>query len=264
MQIPFYQVDAFTDHLFGGNPAGVCPLDKWIPDEKMQLIAAENNLSETAFFVSENEGFRIRWFTPKVEVDLCGHATLASGHVIFNHLNHPGNMINFESRSGRLLVRNDKNYITLDFPTASFTQVEPPEIITRALGIKPSEVYFSIDYMVLLGSEKDIAELKPDFQLLSQLETRGVIVTAKGRDVDFVSRFFAPAVGINEDPVTGSAHTILTPYWSKKLNKTELTAHQLSERKGKLICKHLGDRVEISGKAVTYLTGTIYLEILES
>jgi PhzF family phenazine biosynthesis protein len=261
MQIPFYQVDAFTDHLFGGNPAGVCPLNEWIPDKKMQQIAKENNLSETAFFVQENEIYHIRWFTPKVEVDLCGHATLASGHVIFNHLNYSGNLINFESRSGRLLVRKDKNFITLDFPTASFTKVEPPEIISQALGKKSSEVYFSNDYLVLFDSEKDIIDLNPDFQLLSQLETRGVIVTAKGTEVDFVSRFFAPAVGIDEDPVTGSAHTILTPYWANKLNKSELTAYQLSERKGKLVCKYLGDRVEISGKAVTYLTGTIHVEM---
>jgi PhzF family phenazine biosynthesis protein len=227
----------------------------------MQQIANENNLSETAFFVAEDKGFRIRWFTPKVEVDLCGHATLASGHVIFNHLNYSGNLINFESRSGRLLVKKDKNYITLDFPAASFTRVETPEIIIRSLGKKSSEVYVSNDYLVVFDSEKEITDLNPDFQLLSQLESRGVIVTAKGTDVDFVSRFFAPAVGINEDPVTGSAHTILTPYWAKKLNKSELTAHQLSERRGKLVCKHLGDRVEISGKAVTYLTGTIDIEI---
>lgn len=261
MKIPFYQVDAFTDHLFGGNPAGVCPLDEWIADKKMQQIANENNLSETAFFVSENEGFRIRWFTPKLEVDLCGHATLASGHVIFNHLNYSGNLINLESRSGHLLVRKDENNITLNFPTASFSQVEPPEIITRALGKRPSEVYFSSDYLAVFDSEKDISDIRPDFQLLSQLETRGIIITAKGTDVDFVSRFFAPAFGINEDPVTGSAHTILTPYWAEKLNKSELTAHQLSERRGKLLCKLLGDRVEISGKAVTYLTGAIDIEI---
>lgn len=261
MQIPFYQVDAFTDHLFGGNPAGVCPLNEWIPDKKMQQIAAENNLSETAFFVPENEGYHIRWFTPKVEVDLCGHATLASGHVIFNHLDYSGNLICFESKSGRLNVKKNNNLITLDFPTTSYTRVDPPEIIIRALGKKSSEVYFSNDYMVIFDSEKDILDLNPDFQLLSRLETRGVIVTAKGTDADFVSRFFAPAVGINEDPVTGSAHTILTPYWADKLNKTELTAHQLSERKGKLICKFLGDRVEISGNAVTYLTGMIQIDI---
>jgi PhzF family phenazine biosynthesis protein len=261
MQIPFFQVDAFTDHLFGGNPAGVCPLNKWIPDREMQQIAAENNLSETAFFVAENNGFRIRWFTPKVEVNLCGHATLASGHVIFNHLNYSRNLINFESRSGRLLVRKDENYIILNFPTARFKHVEPPEIINRALGKKSSEVYFSSDYLVVFDSEKDITDLNPDFHLLSQLKTRGVIVTAKGKDVDFVSRFFAPAVGINEDPVTGSAHTILTPYWAKKLNKSKLTAHQLSERRGKLICKYLGDRVDISGNAVTYLIGTMNIDI---
>jgi len=259
MKIPFYQVDAFTDHIFGGNPAGVCPLKEWISDEKMQKIAAENNLSETAFFVPENDNYRIRWFTPTVEVDLCGHATLASGHVLFNHLNYTRDIAHFESRSGCLNVRRDQNLIILDFPTASFKRVSHPEILIKALGKKFSEVYSSNDYLVVFDSEKDILDLKPDFQLLLQLETRGVIVTARGKDVDFVSRFFAPAVGINEDPVTGSAHTILTPYWAKKLNKTELTASQLSERRGKLFCKYLGDRVEISGMAVTYLTGTINL-----
>jgi PhzF family phenazine biosynthesis protein len=261
MKIPFYHVDAFTDDPFGGNPAGVCPLDSWIPDDLMQKIAAENNLSETAFFVPENDGYRIRWFTPKVEVDLCGHATLASGHVIFNHLNWPGENIHFESRSGRLNVRNDKNFITLDFPTASYQKVTPPEILIKALGKKFTEVYYSIDYMAVFDSEQDILDLRPDFQLLSQLETRGVIVTASGKDVDFVSRFFAPGVGINEDPVTGSAHTLLTPYWSNKLDKTELTARQLSERRGKLFCKYLGPRVEISGKTVTFLTGVIDIDL---
>jgi PhzF family phenazine biosynthesis protein len=257
MKIPYYHVDAFTDNLFGGNPAGVCPLDGWIPDEIMQKIAAENNLSETAFFVPENDGYRIRWFTPKVEVDLCGHATLASGHVLFNHLKYHGKVVHFESRSGILRIRNDQNLITLDFPTATYEKVTPPEILVRALDKKFTEVYYSNDYMAVFDSEKDILELKPDFLLLSQLETRGVIVTARGKDVDFVSRFFAPGVGINEDPVTGSAHTILTSYWADKLNKKELTARQLSERRGLLLCKNLGDRVEISGTAVTYLTGTI-------
>jgi len=259
MNILFFQVDAFTDNLFGGNPAGVCPLDGWIPDEIMQKIAAENNLSETAFFVPENDGYRIRWFTPKVEVDLCGHATLASGHVLFNHLKYHGKVVHFESRSGILRIRNDQNLITLDFPTATYEKVTPPEILVRALDKKFTEVYYSNDYMAVFDSEEDILELRPDFLLLSQLETRGVIVTARAKDVDFVSRFFAPGVGINEDPVTGSAHTILTPYWSDKLNKKELTARQLSERRGMLLCKYLGDRVEISGTAVTYLTGTIEL-----
>lgn len=261
MKIPFYQVDAFTDHLFGGNPAGVCPLNEWIPDALMQKIAAENNLSETAFFVPEKDGYRIRWFTPTVEVDLCGHATLASGHVIFNHLNYKEDSVCFESRSGRLNVKRDKDQIILDFPTSKFKRIDAPEILIKALGNKFSEVYFSNDYMVVFDSEENILDLKPDFKILSQLETRGVIATARGIDVDFVSRFFAPAVGINEDPVTGSAHTILTPYWAERLNKTELTASQLSKRRGKLFCKYSGDRVEISGTAVTYLTGIININI---
>lgn len=260
MEILLYQVDAFTDHLFGGNPAGVCPLKEWIPGEIMQKIATENNLSETAFFVPENDGFRIRWFTPKVEVDLCGHATLATGHVLFNHLHHPEDHLRLESRSGLLMVKRDQDYLILDFPAADFTKVDPPEKLKVALGKDPLEVYCSTDYLVLYSSEKDITTLQPDFQLLSQLNIRGVIVTAPGNEVDFVSRFFAPAVGINEDPVTGSAHTVLTPFWSKKLNKNHLTALQLSERKGKLICNYLGDRVEIKGKAITYMSGMIYLD----
>jgi PhzF family phenazine biosynthesis protein len=261
MNIPFYQVDAFTEKVFGGNPAGVCPLEKWIPDELMQKIASENNLSETAFFVPENDGFRIRWFTPKTEVDLCGHATLASGHVLFNHLNWHEKYICFESRSGRLNVRRDNNLVTLDFPVANYQKVTKSEVLIRSLGKSFSEIYQSVDYLVVYDSEEDILGLKPDFLLLSQLETRGVIVTAKGSDVDFVSRFFAPAVGINEDPVTGSAHTVLVPYWAGRLGKNELTARQLSERKGLLFCKYLGDRVEISGAAVTFITGMIMIDI---
>jgi PhzF family phenazine biosynthesis protein len=261
MKIPYYQIDAFTDKVFGGNPAGVCPLEKWIPDELLQKIASENNLSETAFFVPENDVFRIRWFTPKVEVDLCGHATLASGYVLFNHLNYREEYIHFESRSGRLNVKKDKNLVTLDFPAASYQQVTKPEILVKSLDKDFSEVYQSVDYMAVFDSEEDILELKPDFQLLSLLETRGVIVTAKGKDVDFVSRFFAPAVGINEDPVTGSSHTFLAPYWAGKLGKTELTARQLSERRGLLFCKYLGDRVEISGTAVTFMTGIIEINL---
>ena len=261
MEIPFYQVDSFTDQLFGGNPAGVCQLKEWLPDYHMQKIAAENNLSETAFFVPENDGYRIRWFTPQVEVDLCGHATLASGHVLFNHLYHPGDLIRLKSKSGLLMVKRDQDFLTLDFPATDFDRIEPPKRLIAALGNDPLEVYRSKDYLVLFSSEKDIVTLQPDFQELSKLNIRGIIVTATGNDTDFVSRFFAPALGINEDPVTGSAHTMLAPFWSEKLNKNELTALQLSERKGRLICRYLGDRVEIKGKAVTYMSGTIYLNL---
>jgi PhzF family phenazine biosynthesis protein len=261
IQIPFYQVDAFTDQLFGGNPAGVCPLKEWIPDWKMQNIATENNLSETAFFVPENDGYRIRWFTPKVEVDLCGHATLATGHVLFNHLDYPEDLIRLESKSGLLLVKRDQDNLILDFPAADFEKIDPPKKLISALGKEPLEVYHSTDYLVLFSSEKEITNLQPDFQLLSRLNIRGVIVTAPGNEVDFVSRFFAPAVGIDEDPVTGSAHTILAPFWAEKLKKNELTAFQLSERKGKLRCKYLHNRVEIIGKAITYMSGTIYLDL---
>ena len=259
MRLQIFQIDAFTNQLFGGNPAAICPLDSWIEDTVMQNIAAENNLSETAFFVPHNNAFQIRWFTPAVEVDLCGHATLAAAHVLFNHLNYDKRIIHFESKSGPLTVRKDNEFITLNFPSTRLDISEVSPLLIQALGVNPTAVYESDDLLVLLNSEEEVSRLNPDFNLLSKLSSRGIIVTAAGKDCDFVSRFFAPAVGINEDPVTGSAHTKLIPFWAERLDKETMTARQLSQRKGDLKCTSLGDRVEISGQAVTYLIGEIFI-----
>ncbi len=261
MKQKIYQVDAFTAEVFGGNPAAVCPLDKWLSDELLQKIAMENNLAETAFYVKKDNVYEIRWFTPTVEVDLCGHATLAAAFVLFNNEGHVGNEINFFShRSGKLNVCKKGEYLTLNFPTDVFEKAELSDILTAGFNIKPKEAYKGkTDYMFVFENEKEIKELVPNFEKINKIDVRGVIVTAKGNNVDFVSRFFAPQSGINEDPVTGSAHTTLTPYWSKQLNITELSAIQLSERKGYLNCKYLGDRVEISGLAKLYLIGEIFV-----
>ena len=260
MQIPLYHVDAFADTLFTGNPAAVCPLDEWLPDKIMQQIAFENNLAETAFFVRNADGFDIRWFTPLVEVDLCGHATLASAHVIFNHLGWDNSTIDLKSRSGKLVVTREGKMIILNFPADIIKPSDPPELLLKSLNIVPLESYSGkTDFMLVLASQKEVELLDPDFELMKKSGGRGVIVTAKGETVDFVSRFFGPQVGVNEDPVTGSAHTTLTPYWSEKLGKKELTALQLSKRKGRLWCKDLGERTEIAGKAVTYMIGSIMI-----
>lgn len=254
-----FQVDAFSDQLFGGNPAAVCILDHWLPEPLMQSIAAENNLAETAFIVAEATGYSIRWFTPTIEVDLCGHATLASAHVVFDHLGYHDNEIIFHSwRSGVLKVKKQHNLLSLDFPADEFTQITTPKLLQDALGIEPMATFKGkTDYMAVLPSEGDVVRLRPDFSLLGTLEARGVIVTAMGDTVDFVSRFFAPQSGIDEDPVTGSAHTTLIPYWAQELDKDKLTAMQLSSRKGHLWCRLMGDRVEISGHAVTYMQAEI-------
>ena len=260
MKIRMFQVDAFTERLFGGNPAAVCLLDKWLPEDQMQHIAAENNLAETAFVVPAGTGYEIRWFTPVVEVDLCGHATLASAHVLFNHLGYNEPEIVFSSRlSGLLKVKKEGALLTLDFPADRLEKVATPAGLSEALGIEPMETYRGkTDYMAVLPSEQSVRGVAPDFVALNQIrDCRGVIVTAEGADSDFVSRFFAPQSGVNEDPVTGSAHTTLTPYWAEVLGKKELTGIQLSERKGHLWCRHHGSRVAISGHAVTYLQGEI-------
>lgn len=255
-----FQIDAFTDKLFGGNPAAVCVLDNWLPENLMQAIAAENNLAETAFIVKTGNDYDIRWFTPMVEVDLCGHATLASAHVVFNYLGHETGEIAFSSlRSGILKVTKNNGLLTLNFPADVFEKIHTPAILSEALGIEPIETYKGkTDYMVVLPSEQNVIDLAPDFTKLNTLkDCRGIIVTAAGTKVDFVSRFFAPQSGINEDPVTGSAHTTLIPYWAKSINKNELTAIQFSERKGHLWCTYKGDRVTISGHAVTYMLAEI-------
>lgn len=256
-----YQADAFTSELFGGNPAAVCPLVSWLPDELMQKIAMENNLSETAFFVWSNDHFDIRWFTPTTEVDLCGHATLASAYVLFHEESFKGNQITFQSkRSGSLTVYRDGNLLTLDFPADEVTPAELTKELTGGFNLKPLEAYKGkTDYMLVFNNEEEIKNLQPDFQKIAKVNARGIIVTARGNEVDFVSRFFGPAASVNEDPVTGSAHTTLAPYWSEKLAKKELTAIQLSERKGYLKCTYLGERVKISGECRLYLKGEIFI-----
>lgn len=260
MKIKLYHIDAFAEKLFSGNPAAICPLDKWLDDELMKTIAQENNLTETAFYVKDGDGYHIRWFTTTVEVDLCGHATLAAAHVQFNHEGHNGNEIKFNSRSGILKVKRNGDALTLDFPADKYERVKTPGELSIALNVQPRECYKGkTDYMLVFETEDQIKKLKPNLTAMMLVEARGIICTAKGTSVDFVSRFFAPQSGIDEDSVTGSAHTTLTPYWSGVLNKKELSAVQLSARKGYLRCINSGERVEISGKAITYLKGEIDL-----
>ena len=261
MKIKMYQADAFTDKLFRGNPAAVCMLPEWLPETIMQAIASENNLAETAFIVTSENGYEIRWFTPTIEVDLCGHATLAAAHIIFQNYNTSASELSFHShRSGILKVHRENDLLTLDFPADTYSKVSAPRELVLGLGIEPMETFKGkTDYMAVLPTEADVVKLRPDFAALGMLDARGVIVTATGTDVDFVSRFFGPQSGINEDPVTGSAHTTLTPYWAAELGRDQLTAIQLSERKGYLWCKMRGSRVAISGNAVTYLQGEIEL-----
>jgi PhzF family phenazine biosynthesis protein len=259
MKIPIYQVDAFTNERFKGNPAAVCPLDNWLRAAVMQNIAAENNLAETAFVVAAGENFEIRWFTPTVEVDLCGHATLASAYVLFNELGFSGDQINFIShRSGPLSVTKNGSILALNFPVDSLTELPLKPEVAIGLSQTPRAVFKGkTDYLFVYDSEAEILALQPDFVALKAHAVRGIIVTAPGETTDFVSRFFGPACGVNEDPVTGSAHTTLTPYWASILGKTELTARQLSQRTGDLTCNLMGDRVEIAGEAVLYLKGEI-------
>jgi PhzF family phenazine biosynthesis protein len=256
---PIYFVDAFTSHLFGGNPAAVCPLNHWLPDDIMQKLAAENNLSETAFFVQEGEGFHIRWFTPEYEIDLCGHATLASAFIIFNHLSYRSNTIKLSCKSGMLEVKKVGLMIELNFPSRPPEECEAPENLLKGINIAPSAVLKSRDYFLVYDNEEYIPQIIPDFTYLNQLDCIGVIVTAPGKNVDFVSRFFVPNSVIGEDPVTGSSHCNLIPYWSERLNKTELIAKQLSAREGELHCGYHGERVTMAGHAVLYMKGEYYL-----
>lgn len=261
MTIPIYQADAFTSELFGGNPAAVCPLTEWLPDEVMQKIAFENNLAETAFFVPDEKGYHLRWFTPELEIDLCGHATLATAHIIFTELGFTGASINFSTeKAGVLVVTKTGDRYTLDFPSRPPYPAEMPDGLLEGLNNKmPIAVMRSRDYFLVYENEQDIIDMEPNHFLLSKIDAIGIIVTAPGKDVDFVSRFFAPACGVPEDPVTGSAHCNLIPYWAEKLGKTKLHAYQLSARKGELWCEFKGERVLMSGKAVTYLKGEIFI-----
>lgn len=256
-----FQVDAFTSELFGGNSAAVVPLESWLSDRTMQLIARENNLAETAFFVPLNEPgqWHIRWFTPTTEVPLCGHATLATAFVIFNCLkNNVSEKVSFKSLTGWLHVQREGDWLTLDFPTDRLQPVELPEAARTGLNILPKKVLLGReDYLCIYDSETDVLALEPDLRALKTVQARSFICSAPGERSDFVSRCFFPAFGIDEDPVTGSAHTTLTPYWARVLGKTTLTAFQISERRGFLRCTLAGDRVLISGQAVLYLQGEI-------
>lgn len=256
-----FQVDAFAEKVFSGNPAAVVPLDQWPDDSVMQNIAMENNLAETAFIVRQGDGFHIRWFTPTIEVDLCGHATLAAAHVLYNHLGIQSEVIHFYShRSGALNVYGRGELLILDFPSDPVTDIVPTDAILDAFDIAPKEFYQGrTDFMFVYENEEQILNVVPNLRTIAALPCRGVIITAPGSQVDFVSRFFGPQSGIDEDPVTGSAHTTLIPYWSKRLGKDDLAAIQLSRRRGLLACKNLGERVLISGKAKTYMIGDIFV-----
>lgn len=261
MRIPYYQLDAFASSVFSGNPAGVCLLEGWLDDRTLQAIATENNLSETAFLVCEGDRYRLRWFTPTVEVDLCGHATLASAFVVFTHVDPSRDEVVFESVSGTLNVSRENDLLVMDFPAR---RADPcgclPETLVAALGAEPEEVLVaSRDLLAVFSDERSVKDLRPDMSLVAQLEQKGIIVTAPGEETDFVSRFFAPSLGVPEDPVTGSAHSTLTPYWADRLGKSKLHGVQLSQRGGELFCEYRGQRVDIGGRVAPYLEGWITL-----
>ena len=259
MDIDIFQVDAFAEQVFEGNPAAVCPLKSWIADELLQKIAMANNLSETAFFVSYQDKFQLRWFTPSHEVDLCGHATLAAAHVLFQHLGHETPEICFSTKSGDLFVTKNSNGLEMDFPASFPKPVIAPDNLLLGLGMKAKAVSAAFDYIIELDDEAAVRTLSPDFALWKTLDLRGVVVTAAGSDVDFVSRCFFPKLKVDEDPVTGSAHCELAPYWSKKLDKNSFKAKQLSQRTGQMECQVLGNRVLLNGRAVDYMRGKISL-----
>lgn len=260
MKLPIYQVDAFTSRLFGGNPAAVVLLQSELPDHTLQAIAAENNLSETAFVLPEKQVYRLRWFTPLLEVDLCGHATLATAFVLFETAALEGDTVRFETKSGTLVVTRSGDLLSMDFPARPAFAAGCSEELVAALGARPAEVYVADCLMAVFETEGQVAGLAPDFSRLAELDALGVIATAPGGSADFVSRFFAPKAGIPEDPVTGSAHCTLIPYWSRRLNRRELRALQISKRGGELFCEDRGERVTISGRAVQYLRGRITVQ----
>ena len=261
MRLPLFQIDAFAERVFQGNPAAVCPLDAWLPEALMQAIAAENNLSETAFCVPEGDGYGLRWFTPLKEIDLCGHATLATAHVLFEHLGFAGAEIVFSTRSGALRVTRAGDRLAMDFPAKAIEPCAAPAALIEGLGRMPLEVYGGRDYLAVFADAAEVRALTPDPRRLAELDRHGVIVTAPGGaedgDVDFVSRFFVPKFGVDEDPVTGSAHCSLTPFWAARLGKATLEARQVSRRGGRLQCTLAGERVILRGRAVTYMAATI-------
>jgi PhzF family phenazine biosynthesis protein len=260
MKLEIFQIDAFATKPFSGNPAAVVPLDAWLPDDVMQAIAMENNLAETAFFVREGDSYGLRWFTPTVEMDLCGHATLATAWVIFEILGTDASILKFQTKSGELTVEKEGGKLVLDFPSRPAVVGEAPPGLIEAIGSEPKEVLKSRDFLLVYETEEQVKAIRPNFEALSKIKTHAVIVTAKGDSSDFVSRFFAPEVGVNEDPVTGSAHCTLIPYWAERLGKNELFARQVSSRGGELFCELAGDRVRMGGNAVLYMKGEIYVE----
>ncbi len=257
MKLPYYEVSAFTTNPFGGNPAGVCLLTSWLPDTVLLGIAANNNLAETAFVVPRGSDFELRWFTPTTEIDLCGHATLAAAAILFAERGVSGREIGFHSRSGLLRVSREGDLLTLDFPARPAASVSMSDALFRALGSTPREVFKARDYLAVFANEAEVRNLKPDFAIVKTLDCLGVIATAPGIDCDFVSRFFVPSAGVDEDPVTGSTHCTLIPFWAERLGKTKLSARQVSQRGGELQCELAGDRVRIGGRTVTYLRGEI-------
>ncbi len=259
MKIPYFHVDAFASRQFAGNPAGVCLLEMWLGDSVLQQIAMEHNLSETAFIVRKADEWELRWFTPAVEVDLCGHATLAAGFVLMEIVRQAGRAVRFQSKSGTLRVERNEDLFVLDFPARPPVACSTPEALVQGLGRTPREVLKARDYLAVFDSEEAIRDLRIDLPALAQLDCLGIIATAPGREADFVSRFFAPRAGVAEDPVTGSAHCTLAPYWARRLSKTQMHAHQLSARGGELFCEVRGERVRIGGRAVLYLRGEIEL-----
>lgn len=259
MKLTSYTLDAFTDRVFGGNPAAVCPLTEWFDDATLQSIATENNLSETAFFVPDGEGYHIRWFTPTCEVELCGHATLASSYVIFKTIAPEKSELNFRALAGALRVTRDGDLLSLDFPSRPPQPADPPPSLIDALGAKPNEICKARDYLAVFDDADAVRDLRPDMATLAKVNMYALIVTAPGNDCDFVSRFFAPGRGIDEDPVTGSAHCTLIPYWAGRLGKKTLHARQVSKRGGELFCELKGDRVSIAGRVVLYSESVIYI-----
>jgi PhzF family phenazine biosynthesis protein len=260
MEIKIYQIDAFADNTFEGNPAAVCPLNEWISDELLQQIAEENNLSETAFFVAEDDGYSLRWFTPEDEVDLCGHATLAAAHVLFQHLGYIKESILFYTKSGTLEVGRSGAGYSMSFPASNVEPIDSSTGLNEALGVIPTKTFVAFDYIVILDSESQVKSLSPDFVKLQALDLRGVVVTAPGEKVDFVSRCFFPKLRVNEDPVTGSAHCEIAPYWAKKLSRNKLIGKQLSQRTGIVQCEVIGDRVILLGNAVDYMSGIVTIK----
>lgn len=259
MKLPIFQLDAFASRQFGGNPAAVVVLQDWLADETLQSIAQENNLAETAFVVPGETVFDLRWFTPEVEMDLCGHATLASAHVMFNHGYTTKSKVIFRSKGGTLTVTREQGLLAMDFPARTPTEIECEAPVADALGARPSELHRSRDLLAVFDCEEDVRNLRPDFAAVAKLETFAVIASAPGRTCDFVSRFFAPGAGIPEDPATGSSHCTLVPYWSHRLGKSRLHARQVSRRGGELFCENQGERVKIAGRVFEYLEGEIFV-----